>query len=92
MPEAPKVEAPKELSRSALHAPPEPQIKRGVIVWFQNNYDNEPNPAIITHVWVNEGEKLVNLTVFDRDGEARAATKVWRGASVGTWRPVGASE
>jgi hypothetical protein len=39
-----------------------------------------------------EKHRLVNLTVFDRDGEPRAAVKVWRGASVGTWRPVGAAE
>ena len=67
-------------------------VVRGRIVQYQQNYDSEPCAAIITHVWPNENGRLVNLTVFDRDGEARAAVRVSRGASVGTWRPPGATE
>lgn len=75
-----------------LNVPAAPSVRRGELVHYQNNYDPDPNPAIVTHVWVNEKERLVNLTIFDRDGEARAAVKVWRGASVGTWRPAGESQ
>jgi len=77
---------------TAAEAAKKPAIARGTMVWFQSNYDVEPNPALVTHVWPNEKDRLVNLTVFDRDGEARAASRVYRGASVGTWRPVGAVE
>lgn len=67
-------------------------LTRGRIVSYQDNYDAEPCPAIVTHVWPNENGRLVNLTVFTRDGECRAAVRVSRGASQGTWRPPGASE
>lgn len=67
-------------------------LARGLQVWYQGNYDVAPNPAIVTHVWPNEKGLVLNMTVFDRDGEARAAVRVSRGASPGTWRPVGATE
>jgi hypothetical protein len=67
-------------------------LKRGDFVLYQNNYDPEPCPALITHVWVKSEDQMLNLTVFDRDGEARAATRIARGRGVGTWRPVGTTE
>lgn len=67
-------------------------VVRGRIVSYQDNYDVEPVPAIITHVWPNENGRLVNLCVFSRDGEPRPAVRVYRGASEGTWRPPGAKE
>ena len=56
----------------------------GRVVWFfgadwydpsfgDGEYSREPRAAIITHVW---HERMVNLTVFDRNGRSHGVTSV----------------
>lgn len=89
------LEAPKQQNTTPLEGgssvkPFVPQ--RGDRVVFQGNYDEEPLVAIIAHVWPQSDGKLLNLCVIGRDGDAVGHTRVSRGASVGTWRPRGATE
>lgn len=77
---------PEKLEATEAKAKPTRWIGRGSWVQYQNNYDSEPCPALVTHVWPGEDGKLLNLTVFDRDGETRAAARIYQGEQVGTWR------
>ncbi|MFJ1253416.1 hypothetical protein [Cupriavidus sp. CuC1] len=45
----------------------------GRIVHFYSRAHVEPEAAIVTYV---RGDRMVNLTVFDRNGDSRAATSV----------------
>ena len=85
-----------EAQRNAQDTPPpdakEFVPKRGMSVLYQGNYEGDPHPAVIAHVWPNEKGRLLNLMVIDRDGVPSGHTRVYRGASVGTWRPEGATE
>jgi hypothetical protein len=55
----------------------QPTIGRVVWFWRQKGLDEpkveQPNAALVTYVW---GDRLVNLVVFDANGNSRGETSV----------------